>query len=260
MKISLITWCCLVAAACSAERRYVGDGTPYQVALTPETPPALASEDGDLYIVETRVALPVRAPTRDELAQLQRDVSGYPGLPFPRLPWLERDDFGLQLDFTLSNLDDQPHDIDIIINGANEFYEYVPRVIETDNEGPIPLHAQWERRYRLQGNSRRAATVREEEFDEMAVDLASVVNGAPNSDELVYFENNASDDPRAAPYIPAVIPGLVALRFGLRTSAAGSVLLEATIRVRDEADKLTQSADTVFQVTPQLFESVVPET
>lgn len=247
---------CGVLCACSAERRYLGDGQLYQVALDADTPPALVSEDGNLYIVETRVELPIRAPRADQLAALQR---GAAGLPFPRAPWVNRDDLAIQFDFTLSNLDASAHDVDVIIDGANEFFEYVPRVIETDEEPPIPLHAQWERRYRLQARERRAGTVREEELDEMAVDLATVVNGAPNSDEIVYFENNSSDDPRSRRYIPALIPGLIALRFGLRTTGAAPLLLEATIRVRDEGDKLSQDGEASMHFTPQLFESVIPE-
>jgi hypothetical protein len=247
-------------AACSAERRYVGGDELYQVALTEQTAPALESEDGNLYIVEQRAELPIRQPTGAELAGLQTGVARYPNLPFPRLPWVGREDLAVQVDFTLSNLDTVAHDIDVTINGANEFYEYVPTVVEADNEPPIPLHAQWERRYRVPAQQRISATVREEEFDEVAVDLATVVNGAPNSDEVVYFENNSSDDPRARPYIPAVIPGLIALRLGLRSTTAAPLLLEVSIRVRDEGDKLVQGDEEPMQLMPELFESVVPET
>ena len=70
--------------------------------------------------------------------------------------------------------------------------------------------------------------------DEMAVDLATVVNGAPNSDEVIYFENNSATDTRSRPFIPKVIPGLIALRLGMRATAASNVLLEASVRVRHE--------------------------
>ncbi|MEY4579568.1 MAG: hypothetical protein RL701_4271 [Pseudomonadota bacterium] len=249
----------LCLAACNAEPRYIGDGKLYQVALTADTAPALASEEGGLFIVETRAELPIRRPTSADLSELQSGVARYKKLPFSRLPWVGRDDLPIQVDFTLSNLDSVARNIEVIINGANEFFEYVPGVIQNEDEAPIPLHAQWERSYRLQPRQRITATVREEELDEVAVDLASVVNGAPNSDEIVYFENNSASDPRSAAYIPAVVPGLVALRLGLRGTAAAALLLEASVRVRDEGEKLTDADEMPMQWQPELFESVVPE-
>lgn len=243
-------------AACSTEPEYLGEGKLYQVALTADTMPALQVEESALYIVETRAELRVREPTAAELSTLTSAAQR--AQPFPRMPWLVRDDIPIQVDFTLTNLDDAKRNIDVILNGANEFFEYVPRVL-MDEEQAIPLHSQWERRYDLAPKQRLSATVREEELDEMAVDLATVVNGAPNSDEVIYFENNSKTDQRSKPFIPKVIPGLIALRFGMRATEASNVLLEVSVRVRDEADKLADADEEALEVMPQLFESVVPE-
>jgi len=251
----LLSCCALLAlAGCSVEPEYIGDGKLYQVAITEDTAPALSiDEEAALFIVETRAELPVREPNPEERAALARTST-----PFPRLPWVQRDDIAIQVDFTLTNLDDAPHNIDVILNGANEFHEYVPRVL-MDEEQAIPLHSQWERRYDLGPRQRLAATVREEELDEMAVDLATVVNGAPNSDEIVYFENNSKSDRRSKPFIPKVVPGLIALRLGLRATEASNVLLEVSVRVRDEADKLAEDDEELLDQMPEPFESVVPE-
>lgn len=249
------SWCAvLLLTACHVEPEYIGDGKLFQVALTEDTAPALSIDDeAALFIVETRAELPVRAPTAAERAALARAST-----PYPRLPWVRRDDIAIQVDFTLTNLDDAPRNIDVIINGANEFHEYVPLVL-MDEDQAIPLHAQWERRYDLQPLQRVAATVREEELDEMAVDLATVVNGAPNSDEVVYFENNSATDTRSRPYIPRVIPGLTALRLGLRANQAANAFMEVSVRVRDEADKLADDDEPLMEQMPELFESVIPE-
>jgi hypothetical protein len=252
--------CALACALCGCgdQRVYLGDGKLYQVALTPSTPPVFASRDGALYMVETRASLPLRQPSPTELHDLQMGVRAWKHLPFSRLPWIERGDEELQVDFSLSNLDDTSHDVDVVINGANEFDEYFPGVAVVANN-PVPMHAQWERTYTLAPKSRQAHTVREEELDEAAVDLATVVNGAPNPDEVVYFENKSSSDPRSQKYIPAVIPGLIALRLGLRATQTGQILLEATVRVRDVAGKLAQSGDTLLHVTPRAFHAMPPQ-
>lgn len=247
--------CCWLGA-CATEPQYLGEGKLYQLALTNDTAPALQTEDGALFIVETHAWLPVRTPSAAERAAL--NVSGDAAKPFPRLPWVARDDIPMQVDFTLTNLDNVKHNIDVLLNGANEFHEYFPRVI-VDEQQAIPLHSQWEKRYDLGPKQRISETVREEELDEMAVDLATVVNGAPNSDEIVYFENNSATDKRAQPYIPKVIPGIVGVRLGLLATEQSNVFLEASVRVRDEADKLVSDGAQPMQLNPQRFDSVVPE-
>lgn len=247
-----------LALGCDDDRVYVGDDVLYQVALTAQTAPAASSEEGGaIYIVETRAELPIRVPTSAQLAERNEAARAY-DLPFPRLPWVERGELELQIDFTLISLDDEEREVDVIVNGANEFHEYVPTVAIID-EDPVPLHAQWEKRYTLAARERRSGTIREEELDEVAVDLATVVNGAPNSDQIVYFENKSGSDPRSIPFVPEIIPSLVAVRLGLRASEAAPILLEATVRVRDVGDKLAADDEPRMRLEPEPFEPVVPE-
>jgi hypothetical protein len=256
-----LLWCgaMLVLFGCDDDRIYVGEDKLYQVAMTADTPAAIESEEGGaLFIVEMRADLPIKTPTNAELADRTSGARAYKNLPFPRLPWVERGDLEIQIDFTISNLGDDTSEVDVIVNGANEFDEYVPGVTVVE-EDPIPLHSQWERRYQVKGKSRKDGTVREEDLDEAAVDLATVVNGAPNSDEVVYFENKSATDPRSKKYIPEVIPGLVAVRLGLRTNQAAPLLLEASIRVRDVGDKLADDDEPHMRIDPEPFEPVFPE-
>lgn len=247
----------LALAACAEERRYVGDGLE-TVAITEDTTPVYATEDGAIYIVERRIDLPVREPTQMTLDDLAQGTERYERLPFPRLPYVERGDLETQIDFTISSLDSEERDIGVIVNGYNEFHEYVPGVIVIDEE-PTPEISQWERVYTLAGGARLSATVREDELDEMAVDLATVVNGAPNSSQVVYFENQSSEDERAQPYIPAVIPGLVGVRIGLRTLTPAVALLEVSVRVRDVEARLVEDGDPVLVANPEPFAPVMEE-
>jgi hypothetical protein len=247
----------LTLVGCNDDRRYVGDPLLHQIALTETTPAAFAVEDTVLFVVEERIELDVAAPTDLALEDLRVAAERFE-LPFPRLPWVERDDLGIQVDFVLYNLDDEEREVAVIVNGFNEFHEYQPGVTVIDDEAVVD-YAQWERLYALEAQQRMTRTLREEDFDEIAVDLATVVNGAPNSNEVVFFENKSSDDPRAEPYIPVVVPGLVGFRLGLRANAAANVLLEATVRVRDRNERLIDDGEDVLVAMPEPFVPVAPE-
>jgi hypothetical protein len=241
-----------LALGCTDERRFIGEDGFYQVALSESTAAAYASDDGALYVVEERVQVPILVPTETALEDLRQAAANFQGLPFPRMPWVERGDLAIEVDFTLSNLDDAERQVAVIINGFNEFHEYMPGVTLIDDE-PEADFSQWERLYELAPEQRIEGTVREEEFDEAAVDLATVVNGAPNSNAVVFFENKSSRDERSRPYIPDVIPGLAGFRIGLRATVPGRIVLDASVRVRDAGDRLANPNDPVFTLAPAPF-------
>ena len=245
------------AGGCNDDRRYLGPNGVYQVALTMDTPAAFTAGEDSIYIVERRIELPVRRPSDLELNDLRSSASRFAKLPFPRLPWVTKGDLELQVDFTLENLDNQAHEVAVTLNGFDEFFEYQPGVQIID-EALVPDYSEWERLYKLKPKERITRSIREEDVDEAAVDLATAVNGAPNSNEVVFYENKSYDDPRAKPYIPKVIPGLMGMRIGMRATGAGQILLEASVRVRDVAERLAGSGEAVFRVHPQLFMPVAP--
>jgi hypothetical protein len=166
------------------------------------------------------------------------------------LPWLRRGDVELELEYTISNLSDQTVSAAITINGFNEFHEYLPAVSIVE-EDAVPDYAMYEWTLVLGPGERFASRVREEQFDEVAVDLATVANGPPNFNQVVYFANQHDRDPNSSRFVPPVIPGLTGFRLGLRTIAEGPpprLVLEATVRARDVKDKLVDPSET--DVTP----------
>ena len=252
----------IATTGCLDEQRFVtpDTGGPWVWAIDRDTPPYFASEDGNVYLVEQRIEIPFREPTDEEQAALG-DI-GDMQIPYARLPYVRRGDIELQLDFTLSSIevgeDADPLLVTVVVNGFNEFHEYNPGVQVIDDE-LIVDYAQWERTFELQPGARARWTVREEELDEVAVDLATVVNGAPNANQIVYFENQSANDPRSLLYIPDAIPGLTGVRVGLRSlgeddDGALPVVIEATLRVRDVRDILVQGDDDPWPApAPALF-------
>lgn len=255
----------LALSACNADRRYVSPvgGTTWQLAFPPGTAPFFSGEELTVFLVEQRIELPVRAPTGDEFGAL--GTADERGLgPYPRRPWVERRDYELQIEFTVSNLSDEAQSVAVTINGINEFHEYVPGITIVGDDAIIDF-AGWERTYVLAPGERASATIREEELDEVAVDLATVVNGAPNSNQIIFFQNQSAHDARSQMYLPPIVPALVGVRLGLRVEAgegateAPPMALEAVVRVRDPRDRVVDPGEESWEL-PQAapFAPVVP--
>lgn len=259
LKLLLSVALALGASGCLDERRYITPegGGPWAFALDADTPPFFTSDDGDVFLVEQRVEIPFREPTDEERAALG-DV-GELQIPFPQLPYLRRGDFEIQLDYTISNLSpDQTVTVAVTINGFNEFHEYNPGFQIVENM-IVADYSGWERTLRLEPGARQSGTVREEHFDEVAVDLATVVNGVPNANQIVHPQSHSAVDARSQLFIPEVIPALTGARVGMRVltgpgASPPPLVMELAVRVRDVRRVLVQGEDEPWVApTPVLF-------
>lgn len=230
--------CLALVSACIQEEAYVGDAGFYAFAMTTDTPAFVMAEENALYILETRIELPITTPTPEELAELDAQAPA----PFPRMPWVGRYDLRIEVDVSVTNLMDEEREVGVSVNGISEFHEYVPGFEIVDDE-VVPNFNGWEHNLSLAPHETWQWTIRAGDFDEVAVDLATIGNMAPNPNLIVYFENHSSHDPRAEPYIPEVIPGLVGFRLGLFASAASNVVVEASVRVLDDNSRLADPED-----------------
>lgn len=235
----------LALAGCLDETRYVGPGENgegvYAFAIDETTPAFIESEDGAIYIVEERVTFEFREPTDEELEEMA--MVGDLNVPYGSLPFLRRGDYEVQIDYTLSNLGDSTVTTGLMVNGINEFHEYQPGVQIVDEE-LVPDFSGYERTIRLEAGERYMGTIREEQLDEVAVDLATVVNGAPNPNQVLHPENQSFNDARSMMFVPDMVPALTGVRVGLRsTSNQTPVLAEFSIRIRDFRRVLVQGDD-----------------
>jgi len=253
----LIWLSCVLGIGCQNEATFVGDDA-VSFALTENTPPLIETDEAALYLVEYRVDLPIRDPGDEIMRTLRDDVSDYDNLPFERLPWVGRDDLAIEVDYTVANMDDTSHDlITVTANGISEFTEYLPG-FTVDEDDVFADFALWERTHKLGPLERQTFTIRQEEFDEVAVDLATVVNGAPNSNQIVHPDNESHNDVRSQMYIPAVIPGLIAVRLGIRAEETANIVLEASVRVLENNRRFVEGNERLLEATPEIFRPVVP--
>lgn len=236
-----------------------------QLAMDPSVTPVY--DDGELTLYEVRVPveLPIVAPTRIQRRSLEEN----PVPPFERMPWVTLSDVRVQLTWTLTNLDDRAHTVQVLVDPWNEFARYFPGLMVVDAERGeyIPNLSGIDYRYRLEGKSRGPASRRHgtytfDQMDELARDFATVMNlianpppplGGEEGDgdgTLVYanhafaFQNHSSRDPLVAPWIPEVIPALTGFDIALRTEEPATVAIEVVAEVVDlGSDKVQAKGD-----------------
>jgi hypothetical protein len=233
---------------CVEEQRYAVENK--SLAVTVNTPAAYEDDDGNqFFVVERTFSLPISTPSDSTLNKLAQESQGM-NLPFPRLPWVERADIEILIDYTLANLGDTELSAGIRLDGINEFNIYTPGIED--------FH-QWEYSVLLGPKERVTGTISELQMDEVAIDLATVVNGAPNSNEVVHFLSQSQHDKRVRRYIPKVVPALVAMRFGLITGQAANVVLEISVRVQDHGNRVAERGEKSWELPmPMPFVPVVP--
>jgi len=77
--------------------------------------PAYVDGDTQIFAVKRPVSLPVLAPNDAQRAMLQAPVS-----PYARTPWITTKDVKVQVSWTLSNLDKDYHNIEILLDPWND--------------------------------------------------------------------------------------------------------------------------------------------
>jgi hypothetical protein len=262
----------LLALACGeGETRRL---PPVSVALADTVPPVY--DDGELTIYEakTRLMLPIVAPSDAQLARLSEEPSD----PFERQPWVTHEDIGVQVTWTLSNLDATDRSVWVMIDPYNEFGRYEPAIVVTDDEAVRDLSG-IDMLFLLPGTDSNGAraeprvvgTFSFDDMDELARDFATVFkiveDGAPSDEEeddprstLVNYafnvRNRSYNSPLLAQYQPASVPGLVGFDFGVRTAEPANVALEIVVEIRDRrGDRVAERGQTVRLLEPP--ESVI---
>lgn len=245
----------LLLAACGEQET---QRTLPSVQLAMDTSVAVSYDDLEeqIYEVRKRVQLPILAPTPTEASGLAGEAMA----PYPHAPWLTTDEMKVQLSYTITNLDEQEHLVEILIDPWNEFASYYPGLMAVDpEEGEyIPNLSGIHSRVLLAGRgagerSRLHGVFTFDDMEEMARDFATVmqmlenppqVDGEEGTGALVAlvnhtFANHSTRDVLATPYIPGTIAALTGYDLGLRTGEPATVAIEVVAEVVDlGAEKL----------------------
>jgi hypothetical protein len=243
----------LVAACTHTDDNLVTQPVP--LGMTDKMAPYFDDGESQIYQVQVAVPLPMRRPTAEEAAALGKLP------PFPAEPFIKADDVKTEIRFTLTNLDDQKHVVELLVDPWNQFVRYVPGIQIVDNEPAQPDFSGYDKRFILEAKSRVQGTITSDDTRELAVDLATVmvINATPPTDPManvnglfnhVFNLQNRSTAPsplignydgQGHSYIPKVSPAMLGFDLGLRSLEPMNVAVEITVDVQDSDPNTSKS-------------------
>ncbi len=225
--------------------------TPTVVGMDDQMASYYSDGQMTIYQVQTPVqwadgkdGLRMRRPNADEKAKLGKAA------PYPREPWIKVDDVKVTIRYTITNLDDKKHSVELLVDPWNEFVRYQPGIQIISDEETLPDLSGYDKFFVLQPKSRTEGTLTPDDTHELAVDLATVMNinanppanaNDPNGtsgnalfNHVFNLQNRSNGyDPLITPYIPAVVPAITGFDLGLRSYEPMNVAVEVSVDVQD---------------------------
>jgi hypothetical protein len=217
---------------------------PVVLGMLETTPPAYDDGEQKLYQVAKDVRLPFRRPDDSERPKGQVD-------PYPNAPFHTSMNSRVTVRFTLSNLEDKPHNVDLLVDPWNEFVRYVPGVTQGREPGEvIPNFSGIQRPFVLDPMARIEGIITPDDMRELAVDLTVAMElqkrppdamgdfgGAALYNRTFNIQNRSSEpDPVLQPWMPASrsnIATIIGFDLGLRTEEPSKIAVELVIDVED---------------------------
>ncbi|MDB4941093.1 MAG: hypothetical protein JWP97_627 [Labilithrix sp.] len=239
----------LAASGCADD----GDAqviAPVVLGMVETAAPTYDDGEEQIYETFTPVTLPLRRPSDDERPKGQQD-------PYPRPPFHLASDTRTTVRFTLSNLEDKPHTVELLLNPWNEFVHYEPGVIVTDEE-TLPNFSGIDRFFVLPPFARVEGIITADDIVELATDLATAMQIAKTPPDAAgqfagpalynraFNQQNRSSqtDPVLAPFIPKVVANVVGFDLGLRSYDPAKVAVEVVLDIEDvQGDRVIPDGD-----------------
>lgn len=236
---------------------------PLQVGMTKEVEPIY--DDGELVIYEVKkgIAFPILAPSD----MTRGALNDTPMEPYGRAPWVTSQDLEVQVTWTISNLDEEEHVVELLVDPWNEFGRYYPglQLTDADNQEFMPNFSGIDKRYIVAGKGAGAASrvhgiYTFTDLEEMATDLATVMGiikdppatqgDAEEEDPRIayanhafHWQNRSHDDALVRRWVPSTVAGLTGLDLGFRTYEPATVAIEVAIELVDKNGKRVKTED-----------------
>jgi hypothetical protein len=226
---------------------------PVSLGMLPGDAPLFDDSETTIYQASRPVSLPILSPTQADVQKLSAAMPA----PYDHTPWITSSDVKVQVSWTVSNLEKDARNVEILIDPWNEFVRYVPGV-NMGEESTVPNLSGIDLLIRVAGMSRATGTFTFDDMEELATDLATVQNilktfpppamttpgmpptndDGPNVNGMInhVFElhnRSADGDALVGQYVPKTIAGLVGFDLSLRTYSPAKVAIEIVVEVVD---------------------------
>ena len=248
----------LVAGVLVACANQGGDQTilPVVLGMNDRMGAFYEDEETAIYQVSVPVILPLRKPNAEEEAAL------VPLAPYPRTPFQLAADTRITVRFTLSNLDDRPRIVELLVDPWNEFLRYRPGLSAGDEGAMTPNVSGVDRWFVIPPKSRIEGILPPDDFLELATDLGTAMTIASRPGAGAFagpglfnrafnVQNRSTEpDPLLGPYRPSVSAGIVGFDLGLRTSQKCNVAVEIVVDVEDVNGKRVIPPDNPDKLEP----------
>jgi hypothetical protein len=200
----------------------------------------------------TVVTLPFRAPDAQQMQALDEasTARGY------RVPWLRRDQVALSISYTISNLDQEAGNAQVLINGASELASYDRAAIAMAmqmaavNNNVDVLSLIEVTPVTLEPGKSVSGLVREDDFAEAELDLDAI--GRWMGPPAALLINASEVNPVGLDAVPPdlVVPAM--FRVAVTFTATKHMRLDFLVRVRDKEGQLLAAgaAGEAFAPTP----------
>jgi hypothetical protein len=246
-----------------------------QVGMTKDVAPIYDDGEMTIYEVKKGISFPIIAPNDAARQQLGAEQPE----PYGRLPWVTTENIQVQVSWTISNLDEEEHVVELLVDPWNEFGRYWPglQLTDAENEEFMPNFSGIDKRYIALGKgsgaeSRVHGTYTFADLEEMAIDLATVMNiiadppASENEEEdprvtyanhAFHWQNRSYKDLLISYWVPPVIAGLTGLDIGFRTYEPATIAIEVAVEVVDkEGNRIRAEDDTESPLLPPTEEII----
>lgn len=227
---------------------------PVELGMTDTMAPYYSDQELTLYQAQLPVKIPIRAPTAAESKALGKEA------PYSHAPYYTSTDTRIEIRFTLSNLDDKDHSVELLFDAWNEFDRYKPGVQVVSDDQTTPDFSVNDQTHVVPAKSRLQGTLTSDDTTEMEVDLATaeaIMAGIPplgmdvSANALMNHAMNVQNrstqpDPLIQQWIPkSGIPGLTGFDLGIRTTEPANIAIEVTVDVTDlNGNRVVAQGDT----------------
>lgn len=227
---------------------------PVVLAMPESTAPTYDDGETQIYQVAREVRLPYRRAEDNERPRGEL-------APYPRAPFHVTSESRVTVRYSLTNLDDAPHNVEILVDPWNEFVRYVPGVTMGNEDEVIPNFSGIQRMVVLPGKARLEGIITPDDMVELARDLTVAMAleqrppdaegdfaGASLYNRTFNVQNRSSEaDPVLAPWMPppdATIAAVTGFDLGLRTYQPSKIAIELVIDIEDlDGERVVLSGD-----------------